>query len=729
MAKLKPRARIIRTIGDQLISGPEAALIEMVKNSYDADAKEVNIKIVPCSSEYPTGLIKIEDNGHGMTTNEILTKWFEPATDEKKINKTSRSGERRVLGAKGIGRFASSRLGKSATITSISRLENNKYEKTIIRIDWESFETEKYLEDLEIPIESHLTEETQTGFKIEISAIKIAWTDRIIKTVLNELKKIISPKEVQGNFNIYLDVFSFKKIHGSPFDGKEILLQSIIDSQEDYSDDEKSISLIRPFKTQDNADYILTGSFDNTGNFSGSFRIERGDNINQELNISAPALDIDENSCGPFSIDLKIYDGESESIISLFKRMGIMHKGVMDLKNLLKANAGVSIYRNGFRVRPYGEADVDWLLLEKRRVQDPSRRIGHSQISGKVIIESEENSNLIERSSREGFEHNESFNRLKKLITTVLKIAEEKRLEYREKAGLSRRTKGDVGKAKDIARLGKLIAAAKELPAAYQKTFLDKIEEESKELTKSLEEIENYQKLLESRSALSFVVAQIIHDGRRYLSPMTDAANSLIENNDKLFEVSSIGDVIRKYYPIHARTIKTGAKGLESLFKALDPISGRKRGKPQNFNLLDAVRTAIDFLGDSIIENSIDISIEISEKTTLFGYTGDLQNALLNIIDNAIYWTSTITSERRKISISEIPEKEMTTIRIVNNGPKIEESFMSRLFNPGSTLKTDGHGLGLAIAREACRASKGELYFDQDAELTTFAIQFPNGEK
>ena len=86
MAKLKPRARIIRTIGDQLISGPEAALIELVKNSYDADATWIKIKITPREPENPTGLVQIEDNGHGMTEDDITNKWFEPATDEKKIH-------------------------------------------------------------------------------------------------------------------------------------------------------------------------------------------------------------------------------------------------------------------------------------------------------------------------------------------------------------------------------------------------------------------------------------------------------------------------------------------------------------------------------------------------------------------------------------------------------------------------------------------------------------------
>ncbi len=87
MAKLRPRARIVRTIGDQLISGPEAALIELVKNAYDADSEYVGIKITPPVKSCPVGCISITDSGHGMSYNVIVDRWFEPATDEKLLRK------------------------------------------------------------------------------------------------------------------------------------------------------------------------------------------------------------------------------------------------------------------------------------------------------------------------------------------------------------------------------------------------------------------------------------------------------------------------------------------------------------------------------------------------------------------------------------------------------------------------------------------------------------------
>ncbi len=152
-------------------------------------------------------------------------------------------------------------------------------------------------------------------------------------------------------------------------------------------------------------------------------------------------LESGELSCGAIEVDLRLYDLEQESIEKLFERMGLNFSdfGLRNARAMISENTGISIYRTGFRIRPYGEPDNDWLKLEKRRVQTPSKRIGHGQISGTISVGSEAESNLIERSSREGLEANGAFERLINLITNVLIRIEQKRFDFRAKAGISRR--------------------------------------------------------------------------------------------------------------------------------------------------------------------------------------------------------------------------------------------------------------------------------------------------
>jgi hypothetical protein len=115
--RFRPRARIIRTIGDQLISGPEAAVIELVKNSYDADATTVTLKFFP-PLQPGRGRITIQDDGHGMTLSDIQDKWMEPATTSKVGSRRSPGKGRVMMGYKGIGRFAAAKLGGRMALNS-----------------------------------------------------------------------------------------------------------------------------------------------------------------------------------------------------------------------------------------------------------------------------------------------------------------------------------------------------------------------------------------------------------------------------------------------------------------------------------------------------------------------------------------------------------------------------------------------------------------------------------
>src|SRR5262245_32995925 len=108
-ARLRPRARIMRTLGDELISSEVVAVIELVKNSFDADATRV---LVQFDSPLIAGAggIDILDDGHGMSLDTVLHAWLEPATPYRRRAPRSEELQRQVLGEKGIGRFAVSRL-------------------------------------------------------------------------------------------------------------------------------------------------------------------------------------------------------------------------------------------------------------------------------------------------------------------------------------------------------------------------------------------------------------------------------------------------------------------------------------------------------------------------------------------------------------------------------------------------------------------------------------------
>ncbi len=734
MAKLKPRARLIRTIGDKLISGPEAAIIELVKNSYDADSASVEISIIPPSSEH-LGKIIVKDFGHGMTYHNILNDWLEPATDTKTKNTLSRSGLRTVLGAKGVGRFASASLGREITLTSVAEW-NGSYQKSSLKLDWSIFESNTYLDDIDIDIDSTVLKNADnTGVTIEITELSTIWDEKKVRKLVRELRRLATPQHDKNTqFDIYLELKHFNQNNSAPynFNGPQLLFETnrIAEVIEDSNTDNKkktSNTLITPYRISKESDYHLKGSFDNDGKFTGTFTIVRGDNQPTPLNIDAPALSPGELPCGPIGVDLRLYDLEKESVEKLLERMGLNFSdfGLRNARAMISENTGIGIYRTGFRIRPYGEPDNDWLKLENRRVQNPSKRIGHGQISGTINVGSESTSNLIERSSREGLETNSAFERLVTLITNVLIKIEQKRFDFRAKAGISRKPAKKIDKARKLSSLESITKAVGDLPDEEQKPLLLKIEKESQALTKALDEIEAYQKLLESRAALGMVVAQVVHDGRTFLEPISSAAKSIIKNAPHVLEDTPKGEVIRRYYPTYGQAVLDGSKGLASLFKSLDPISGRRRGRPVEFSALDNINNTLNLLDELLIESSISVEIGVDENLKLYGYSGDLQSALMNILHNAIHWLNSTQNDEKTINITAKTENSIAHISIENNGPVIDEQDREAIFEAGFSLKSDGHGLGLSIAKEACKNSNGDLNLDFNSIDTRFVIQYP----
>ncbi|CAM3959465.1 Sensor histidine kinase [Bordetella tumbae] len=726
MPRLRPRARIIRTIGDQLISGPEAALIELVKNAFDADSPSVHIAIVPPGDgrwEGDVGLITVTDAGHGMSAADLVDKWFEPATSDK-VERRLSPGGRTMLGAKGVGRFATARLGRLLHLRAAHKASGRRLEVSEVEIDWRRFEQSKYLDEVDIDLATKPGERGEVpGVTLQIRALRDLWTKKQLEALVRELRRMVSPITTkEGDFRIYLDLSGFKHdVHG--FDGPP-LVSGTLDLIESGDSGSRDPTEIRPFSIDRVFHYMVKGTFDAKGRFKGSFVNQRGDAKPQSIDIPASELTAEEEPCGKVSLRLNIYDREGDAIVELFQKLGLGSIGRLDARRVLDENIGIGIYRGGFRIRPYGDAETDWLELERMRVQNPSRKLGLNQVWGVVEIPDENASGLVERSSREGLEHNGSFVRLKRLIADVLAHVESVRQDFRQNAGLSRKTTVDTGEVRSKANLRATSRVVAGLPLKYREKIERAIKQDSAALKTSIDELETYQQALASRSALGLVVAQVLHDGRRFLSDISTRSKRLVDGAPRLEEQSAFGKHFRASFGKEAGSISQSAGHLSKLFKSLDPISGKKRGRPKVFSVQEVLDRCVALFGDAITDTAVDVTYDLPEPVALVvGYESDLMAAVLNIVDNAVHWLGTSPTRPRRLVFSVNQSKKYVRISISNNGPLIDERFHARMFSPGFSLKTEGSGIGLAIAREAMRASKGDVAFDAGADQTTFVIE------
>ena len=160
--KIRPAGRHLLTIGRELIQDSYAAVVELVKNAYDADSTNVEISFI-AKNDQSGYIVTIRDYGHGMTRDTVVNKWMVPSTRDKLERKVSPRG-RVMQGRKGVGRYAASVLGADLLLETVS-LER---EKTTVFVEWASFENADYLDDVEILVDSEPSNEP-TGTVLTIS--------------------------------------------------------------------------------------------------------------------------------------------------------------------------------------------------------------------------------------------------------------------------------------------------------------------------------------------------------------------------------------------------------------------------------------------------------------------------------------------------------------------------------------------------------------------------------
>ena len=716
--QFRPRARIIRTIGDQLISGPEAAVIELVKNAYDADASRVVVKFIP-PLRPGAGRIIVADDGHGMTVSDIQDKWMEPATSSKTTNRRSPRKSRVMLGSKGIGRFAAAKLGCIMELRSISDRTGERIEVFIPRIDWSVFNGDTYLSDIKIDFLSQPTTKA-TGTTIEIVGLNEAWSAAKMSRLLLELRKLISPLHSADDaeaFRIFLDLSDCTDATCG-FDGL-----SLMGAAEIASDDPLSVFEVVPFPLLTACDYEVVGHFDDAGTFHGTMQIKRANQGPEPIRLQVP-LRQDEEGCGQVDVRFYVFDRETDIIKATMQKAGMGNVTAKRARQMLDEVAGIAIYRDGFRIRPYGDAANDWLTLDTRRVQDPSLRIGQNQIAGYLNVETQETSSLIEKSSREGFEQNAAFARLTRLIRELLaQVVEPRRQQFREDAGIARRNTTSFDEIRKLGQLNKIRALVKDLPDEEREHALKVIDEQEISLRDRIAQIEERQRVLEAKSSLGAIIGEVLHEGGPHANYVAQTGAWLVRGYNSLFINGPRSDEVKKQYPDKLALVAESGEKLRGLIASLRPLSGGKRPPPSIFNPVNVVRDAAAVFDSHNIPVTLLNPENVSEA---IGYKGDLSTAIVNLVGNAVHWLEQTGTEEPAITISMAKAGDDFLVLVEDNGPGVPDEFIDRIFEVGFTLKDDGTGWGLNIAREALARSDASLGYDREfSGGARFVIRFP----
>ena len=678
--EIRPTGRHLLTIGEDLIQDQYAAIVELVKNCYDADSPDATIVFKKILDEDCLE-IRIEDHGHGMSTEDVINKWLVPSTNYKLEARKSPRG-RIMQGRKGIGRYASSILADDLTLITIDK---NGIETTAY-IQWHEISKYKYLDQIKIPVKRRQTEKSSGTTLIMRSKLSENnyWNDDRINKLRFELKKLIPPKPdnlIEEEFKIFLKFVNFY-------------------------DNEVTEETINPYPILDYYDYRIYGkvSKDGIGDlFYENHKIKNAAIEKIELNKG-------NTQCGAIEIDIRVYDRDKDSINQLISR-GLRDENgnyvsKLQARHLLDSVNGIGVYRNGFRIRPLGDPEFDWLKLGGRRVQNPSMRIGSNQVVGYVHIQSEEDSGLEEKSARDGLKNNEAYEALKRITIDIIRELEAKRFNFRRQMDISLNSNKNKWKIEKLYSTDLSDSVSKTLKTAEVSEDLinqisDIISKDNIKKNEYFDDIKQDLAIYQGQATLGKIINIILHEGRRPLSYFKNQIPNLefyIDEFAKKRDDYSY-EKIRKI----ANGIGENAQTFVKLFSRLDPLAAKKRETKHDFSICDAIEDALDIYKTELENNDIHIDLQYSENIVLNGWKEDIFSIFVNLIDNSIYWMLEKECKVKKISINGIVESNGFKIDYYDTGPGISDEFLNTgvIFTPEFTTKPDGMGLGLAIAGEA----------------------------
>lgn len=799
----RTNSRHIGQLGRELVTDFVTALVELVKNSYDADAGSVQIKIENANTPYSR--IIVTDTGSGMTQEEFEKKWMVIGTSNKVSEPYTPKGRKRT-GKKGIGRFAVERLAERAVIYSYTDHEDFK-----VSINWNRYE-EISVDALKQRIRILWEGEDVSAAKFIANQLEyylfLSNVDERDRNIVEKYAEIVDNYELLFQRNVLSDVEQKVLPILERQEGGEYGIEQIgnpLEQIENRSaeDSYKFLEELKRREKKTRNDNKITGMVLVLDRLRDNWRQRDIDKLQKELRLLVAPEFIEKD---PFYIELvadqfkipeemsvnnilhmryakleaSITDEGKESVISYQDNDG-NHREVMDqygvpllcgdisfelyyflrdavhMKNetydfrfasrLLDTYCGIKIYRDNFRVKPYGDLGNDWLELDKNKVKDThGYRVGNNQTVGVIKISDEKNPFLIDATNREGIIENYAYEQLKEFILGCINIISDVRKEAYEKS------KSELEKTKeekkeyhkkeekhkreqekrfqDTMNLIKSGASLKTVQSAFEQWKQDE-ERFQKEKEDQYEQTENaYQKVLEYQdNELS------MYKNLATLGILT--GNFGHETQDI---ISRIGNSIA-YYEALIPTIENAYFGnitgiLKSDFARIEGYSSmiveflRKHKREVRKNLdFSMVLNGICHLYIGMLQEFKIAFSWVSQDEICFSMRQiDLESIIINMITNAFEQLKGI--EQRTIYIQFSQDDENIFLEFEDSGNGVPVDKREKIFQAFVTTKEEGIGLGLNIVKDIVLSYGGTISVLDSEKLggAKFLIHFKRKE-
>ena len=672
--------RVIAHLGESLIKNESIALLELVKNSYDADATMCDVFFEETQGKISR--ITISDNGSGMNADIIRNVWLVIGTDnKKKIVEQGKDG-RYPLGEKGIGRLGVHKLGSKITLISKTKEDS----EVVLTIDWNKLETATSIQDFPVNISVNLFptvfQEGETGTRIIIEALKTQWDRRQLRDVYRNIMSLNSPfEDTSDQFKV-----SIRSNNTSLFVGLPSFEDIIAQGGLYFGSCTLSGKRIKDFKYEFKPWPTLT-------------KVSSGRVLTKE---SLPEYDLPihgykevegKRKPEPYDIDLdELKIGDIQFNIVIFEKDNAIFNYTnvekTTITNYLNENGGIRVYRDNVRIYDYGERDNDWLGIDLKRVHRVGGNISNNIILGAVRLKRKDSLGLQEKTNREGFIEDDTYIAFRDAINHVLSIFVRYRNEDKER--LTTLYKKNKTVEPVLAELDEAIELVNlKVTDSNVKTDILRCLTRIDDQYKSVKEV-----LLKSANA-GLNMSIVIHEIDKQVAALKGSAERG-ENEHVLIISRNIEKIVRGY------------------------TSMIKKSAISNNSLAECIQIALDNYEFRFKDHAINVisNYKNNNLTALFAKAQTI-SILANLLDNSIFWLGYSKTVNPTISLYITDEiKDYHTIIVSDNGPgfNIGTDVAVKPFISGKPDNM-GMGIGLHIANEMMNEMKGKLVFYEKEDI------------
>ncbi len=663
---LKFSPDILRRLGEELVPQPEQGIVELVRNSYDADAVSCTVEINDAGG--PGGAVCVTDDGVGMDVEAISSGWLVVGRSPKVGRQVTGRG-RYPVGDKGLGRLAALRMGRFADLATRPKRDPGKQFRLVI--DWVRVDSATVVEGVPFEIKEQETREPP-GTTIEIRDLHVALGRREVNRLARSLLLLADPFDDSTGFHPQLVAPAFSDLE------KRV--------RESYFAE---------------ADHKLVASLDEAGR--GQAEVVDWKN---EVLWKAAHEDLSdrpyEAPAATFELSVFLLDSKTFSSRSVSLR---------EVRQWLQVVGGVHLYHRGLRAHPYGDPGHDWLEMNLRRARSPEERPSTNTSIGRVVVP-DPGEHLIQKTDRTGFIENEAFGELRGFCTDALDWMAKARLRARERG----RQKERVGASRSVVRARESVKhAMDEVPVPVRRSVEKAVERLDRARDRESRALREELQLYRTLATVGTTAAVFAHESAKPVSQIERTAR-IIENRGRRLLKERYAEELEKPVGLVIRS----SQALRS-FAAL-PLSLLKREKRRvgRVDVHAVIGDVHDLFEPFLTDARIRVDLELTQQIpSIRGSAAALEAIVANLLTNAVNAFAAQSGKvaSRRVVIRTELSGDRLLLRVMDNGPGITDISVDDIWLPGQSTVPGGTGLGLTIVRDSAVDLGGSAHALAHGEL------------